>query len=180
MSPPPPQARLVISLLSGEEEPRRQAALALVERLGPLLLWSRPMAFDWTSYYQAEMGPNLTRRLAVFERLVPPEELAPVKLFCQEVEHALARAGKRRVNLDPGLVSADSLILATGKFKGHRLPLAPGVYGEITLFFSHGRFGSLPWTYPDYKGPEIANLLGAVRQRYLWQLKNQDHEGERA
>lgn len=177
MSTPPPKARLIISLLSGEDEPRRQAVLALVDRLGPLLLWSQPMAFDWSSYYQEEMGSGLTRRLAVFERLLAPLGLAEVKLLCQEVERDFALDGRRRVNLDPGLVSADSLILATSKFCGHRLPLAPGVFGEITLFFSHGRFHAMPWTYLDYKGPEMIGLLTTIRQRYLCQLKKQRRKG---
>jgi Domain of unknown function (DUF4416) len=170
MSATPPPARLLVSLLAGSQEPCRRAVQALVAGLGPLVWWSQPLPFTWTDYYEPEMGPGLVRRLAAFQRLAPPGELAAVKGLCQEVEAGLSDQGRRRVNLDPGLLSKDSLVLATHKYSGHRLALAPGVYGEITLYFAAGQYRPLPWTYPDYADQEMRGLLLVLRRRYLWQL----------
>ncbi|MEW5913886.1 MAG: DUF4416 family protein [Thermodesulfobacteriota bacterium] len=176
MSAPPP-ARLLVSLLARDPEPCCRVARALVDRLGPLVWWSQPLPFTWTDYYEPEMGAGLVRRLAAFLRLRPPEELAAIKGLCQEVEAALAQEGRRRVNLDPGLLGKDSLVLATHKYSGHRLALAPGVYGEITLHYVGGQYQPLPWTYPDYAGQQMRGLLLTLRGRYLWQLAQERRTG---
>ncbi len=160
---------LVVSLLAVDEAPRSRAVEELAARFGPLCYLSEPLDFP-SDYYQPEMGGPLTRRLAAFLEPVAPHRLAEIKAACLEVEAALAREGKRRVNIDPGLLSADALTLATRKHRGHRLALAPGIYAEITLWYHHHQFHPLSWTYPDYAGDELRTLLAALRRRHLWQL----------
>jgi hypothetical protein len=178
MGAPAPHARLVVSLLAGKEEPRRAALKRLASELGPVVFYSEPMPFTRSAYYDKEMGPGLTRRLAAFGGLRPPGELAAVKRLCVGLEGELAREGRRRVNLDPGLLGKDALILATRKFSGHRLELTPGVYGEVTLFFHGGGYHPLPWTYPDYAGEEMRGVLDLIRGRLLWSLKRKRAQGE--
>lgn len=173
----PPRARLLVSLLAGREEPRWQAIQTLVARLGPLVWWSQPMPFTWSDYYRPEMGGGLVRRLAAFAELVDPTRLVEIKRLCQEIEAGLSQEGRRQVNLDPGLLGKDSLILATHKYSGHRLALAPDIYGEITLFYGRGQYQPLPWTYPDYAGPQMRALLLTLRRRYLWQLRQEREQG---
>lgn len=174
---PEARVRLVVSILAGPEEPRCLAVRRLAGRLGPLTSLSRPMAFDYTDYYTREMGPGLTRRLAAFRDLVEPDCLVKVKRVCLSLEKDLARQGKRRVNLDPGLLSAGGLVLATTKPQGHRICLAPGIYSELTLYFHQGQYRPLPWTYPDYAGEQMRGLLMSIRRRYLWQRKQERPEG---
>jgi hypothetical protein len=164
---------VVVSLLSGQPEAHETAVKMLVRRLGPLCYLSAPLAFDYTDYYEAEMGPGLTRRLAAFEQLVAPIRLAVIKRVCMSLEKDLSQGRRRRVNLDPGLLSADALVLATSKPRGHRLCLSEGIYGEVTLLFHRGDFISLPWTYQDYAGPELKDVLNLLRDRYLWKLRQE-------
>lgn len=171
MGEAPGLARLVISLLAAAEQPRSQAIARLAQGLGPVDYLSRPLAFAYSDYYAAEMGGPLTRRLAAFRVPVRPLDLAAAKTRCLALEADLAMEGRRRVNLDPGLLSADALILATTKYCGHRLPLAEGLWQEITLWFNHGQYHPLPWTYPDYAGPELREICAGLRRRLLWQLK---------
>lgn len=170
-------ARLLVSLLAAEEAPRVQALRRLVESWGPLVFLSRPLEFTHTDYYRAEMGGPLTRRLAAFRDLLPSWRLAEVKGACQGLEHALASAGQRLVNLDPGMLSAGALVLASHKPQGHRLALSPGVWGELTLLFHHGEFHGLYWTYPDYATDQMRRLLSGLRGRYLWQLQKERAQG---
>ncbi|MFZ5587764.1 MAG: DUF4416 family protein [Thermodesulfobacteriota bacterium] len=171
MGAAPERMRLVVSLLAAAEPPRALAVRRLAGDLGPLDYLSRPLIFDYSDYYAAEMGGPLTRRLATFRRMVGPLDLAGVKARCLALEAELALEGRRRVNLDPGLLSADALILATTKYRGHRLPLAQGLWQELTLWFNHGRYHPLPWTYPDYAGPQLREMMAGLRRRLLWQLK---------
>lgn len=178
MGAAPRPARLVVSLLAGHEEPRAQALRRLASVLGPVVLYSEPMSFTASEYYTPEMGPGLTRRVAALEALHLPGELAGVKRLCQQIEAELSQGGRRRVNLDPGLLDRDSLVLATHKFAGHRLELAPGIYGEVTLYYHGGGYRALPWTYPDYAGEAMRDLLELLRGRLLWQGKNPRARGE--
>jgi hypothetical protein len=171
----PGRAGLVVSCLAAAEPPRTRALAALAERFGPLAWLSRPLAFE-PDYYRPEMGGPLTRRLALMERLVPEHGLAAAKAACREIEAGLAAGGRRRVNLDPGLLSAGSLALATTKPQAHRVALAPGLYAEVTLWYHRGGFRALPWTYPDYAGRELGELLEQMRARVLWRARA-DAEG---
>ena len=168
-------AALVVSLLAADEEPRSRALARLAERFGPPELVSEALAFDRSEYYRAEMGGPLTRRVAMFARPLAMHRLVEAKQFCLDLEREYAAHGRRRVNLDPGLLSAGGLVLATTKYNGHRLALAPGLYAELTLWFHHGRLNTLPWTYPDYAGEEMLELLGRCRERHLWLLREANH-----
>lgn len=162
---------LVVSALAADEAPRTQGLRDLVAAFGPLAYLSAPMPFDLTDYYIEEMGGPLTRRLAGFADPLDAHCLAQVKVACQALESRLARDGRRRVNLDPGLLTSGSLVLASGKPSPHRVALAPGIHGEVTMLCQHGEWKPLPWTYPDYASPEMGELLLCLRRRHLWQLK---------
>jgi hypothetical protein len=62
------------------------------------------------------------------------------------------------------------LVLATTKDRQHRLYLGQGIYAEVTLRFTGGRFVPWEWTYPDYRTPDYLAFFDAVRRRYRQQL----------
>lgn len=169
---------LMVGLLAVDEAPRTRAVDDLVKRFGPLCYLSKPMPFP-AEYYREEMGGPLTRRIAAFLELVENHRLAEIKTVCMEIEASVSSGGCRLVNLDPGLLSADALILATHKHTGHRITLAQGIHAEITLWYHHGEYHAQPWTYPDFAGDELRNLLAVLRGRYQWQLAQPaSHGGE--
>jgi hypothetical protein len=172
-----PEALLLISLLAADEASRAEAVRRLAQDFGPLIHLSRPQAFAQTEYYAQEMGRPLNRRLASFRRLLPAHGLAQAKRVCLALEAELALEGRRQVNLDPGLLSAHSLVLASHKPQAHRLAIAEGLWAELTLWYHHGQYHPLPWTYPDYAGEGMRRLLRGLRARYLWQLKQQKPQG---
>jgi len=135
---------------------------------------SREMDFGFTTYYEKEMGRNLKRSWAGF--FVPGEffdagNLADFKNLARNTEEKFtytdgagigAVAKKRRVNIDPGYLTPSKIVLASTKDFSHRIYLSNGIYGEVTLTFSDGKYSPLPWTYPDYKTDvfmEFAYLL---------------------
>ena len=88
-----------------------------------------------------------------------------------ELETRWEVEGRRRVNVDPGILSAERLVLATGKNYIHRIYLGSGVYGDLTLIYSKGSYRPLPWTYPDYQVPETIAMFNILRKRYRMQLQ---------
>jgi hypothetical protein len=127
--------------------------------------------FDFTSYYETEMGAPLYRRLLTFEKPVPQDQLVRIKLYTNELEMQYMKDGKRRINADPGILSHERFVLATGKNFTHRIYLNNGIFADLTLIFTQGRFQELPWTYPDYKDKNILSFLEKVRSKYLIDLK---------
>ena len=174
----PPLAKLFFSILfRGGPEPQDSAELTeilslLSGQFGPTDVLSPILPFNYTKYYCAEMGPHIWRRILSFERLVAREQLVVIKHQCLEWEERYRdAAGNRTLNLDPGLISRENLILATGKNNPHRIYLGRGVFADLTLIYQHKGFSPLPWTYPDYASLEIASLLVEMRQCLLASLK---------
>ena len=163
--------KLVIGVLTAREERNRELASLLSERWGPADFSSAPAPFGFTDYYAAEMGPSLLRFFVSFERLVDPSRLAEIKRETNAIEDGFREEGRRKVNLDPGLLCLSRFVLATTKESAHRIPLAAGIYGEVTLIFEKGRFRPVEWTYPDYRSPEYAAILGKIRALYRSQVR---------
>lgn len=164
-----------VKLISGLFSPQKGLIEKVIDRLsevyGPVDWISRELLFDRTKYYAREMGWPLFRRLISFEELVPPDNLAEIKLKTNEIEGQYLNEGNRLVNIDPGYISAERLILATGKNYIHRVYLSKGIYADLTLLFKRGGFIPLEWTYPDYAEQEIIGLFDAVRKQYMSQLR---------
>jgi hypothetical protein len=145
---------------------------AAQKRFGPVDLLSPWFVFDQTRYYEKEMGWPLFRRLASFSQLVEPITLVDAKLWAQEIEQQfLSPDGARKVNVDPGYLTKERFVLATGKNFVHRIALTEGVYADLTLVYSNKGFQTLPWTYPDYAGKAMQGFLLQVRKKYFFDIK---------
>jgi hypothetical protein len=162
-------AKLIAGLLFRDTDVRHQTLAALEERFGALDLLTEAETFEFTNYYDREMGPGLQRQTVAFLELIRTENLPDVKLATNALEQELSRDQKRRVNIDPGLLSEERLILATGKNYTHRIYLRNGIYADLTLIYQKGRYRALPWTYPDYQTPRLLHILAALRQKLIFQ-----------
>jgi hypothetical protein len=170
--PQPPEAvKLIVSLFSGDGRLLSDAIEALSGKYGRPDFISAPAPFAYTDYYTKEFGGVLVRRFIAFERLIGPESLPGVKIWTNDLEKKLSAEGRRRVNIDPGYLAKAHLILATGKGYTHRPYLREGIYADLTLIYRDKLFHSLPWTYPDYAGEKVIDMLTRLRERYLLQLK---------
>lgn len=161
----------VLSLILARDDLTPGVVARLSDYFGPPDLVGPWWDFTATDYYVTEMGPGLGRRLVSFLHLADPGRLAYWKVFTNEVEAHLTLGGRRLVNLDPGYVTRERLVLATGKNYTHRIYLGQGIWGDLTLIYSQGSFKPLSWSYPDYAEGALPELLGLVRRKYLWQLR---------
>lgn len=122
--------------------------------------------FSHSSYYDAEMGSGLTKTLWAFSRSIERERIVDMKLSAVKLEKKYAVNGKRRVNIDPGLLTPENFILATGKNFTHRVYLGRGVFADLTLTYRKGEgYCALPWTYRDYQLKEVTTFLEKNRPR---------------
>lgn len=166
----PAPVKLILGVIVADGAPLLDVRAHLEASYGTIDLASEPAPFVATRYYEREMGAPLHRVLWSFESLIPPDALAGIKRETNALERSFAswdgRSWRRRVNLDPGYVDLAKLVLATTKDRQHRLYLGHGIYAEVTLRFTGGRFVPWDWTYPDYRSSEYLAFFNAVRRRY--------------
>lgn len=172
----PDPAQLIIGVLYSDENVLQMAVGKLQRSLGTLVLDEREMEFCWTDYYTKEMGRPLRRRFLFSNHLVERQLLYQIKELTNQIERELARKeGGRQINLDPGLLSAENVVLASTKNFTHRIYLRNGIFAEVTLLYQKGDFRTLEWTYPDYRTKKVQTILKEIRKLYL--KKVQDPNG---
>jgi hypothetical protein len=165
------KVKLISSLFSNQGALIDAGIKEMEEQFGPVDWSSEMMPFDRTRYYEREMGWPLYRRFISFVRLIMPESIVDIKLITNELEKAHLDKEKRTINIDPGYVTLERLVLATGKNYSHRLYLTKGIYADLTLIFHDGTFKPLSWTYPDYAEEKVIDLFNKLRSGYLQHLR---------
>jgi hypothetical protein len=141
----PRQVKLFTSLIYGREASLKDCTESLSGELGDIDYKSVDMPFDYTKYYEEEMGTGLRRVIITFRDLIKREEIAEI--------------------------AQEHLILATGKGYAHRPYLGKGVYADLTLIYSNYEFRALEWTYPDYGSADMRELFRKLRNEYMNQMR---------
>ena len=167
----PKPAKLIIGLFMKDKSLCESIAADLASAFGALDTVSAWIPFDYTTYYEPEMGGPLFRRLLSFKDLIPQGELASIKTSTNRLEEYYSQGGRRRVNIDPGYLLFERFVLASGKNFSHRIYIGQGIYADLTLIYQHGAFAKLPWTYPDYADEPMLTFLVQVRRKYAMDLK---------
>jgi hypothetical protein len=167
----PKPAKLVIGLIMKDRELFEPLAVELSAGFGSVDMVSSWMPFDYTSYYETEMGTPLFRRLLTYKKLINQDELPEIKLATNRLEQSVTQSGRRRVNIDPGYLLYERFVLASGKNFSHRIYIGSGIYADLTLIYQRGGFEKLPWTYPDYADQPMLEFLTRIRRKYAVDLK---------
>lgn len=163
----PEPGLLVLSILSADWDAFWPGLLGELEgTFGPADEVSELFPFDQTGYYDDELGTPIERRLVSFEALRPLDELADIKQFTNSLEIRHATDEKRLFNLDPGFVTLQSLVLATGKKFSHRIYLKDGIWADLTMIWQKKQWVDFPWTFPDYAGEDMKSRLTKLRLSY--------------
>lgn len=170
----PPPGLVVLGVLASDLELARALAARFGERFGGVDLWGAPAPFDQTGYYAAEMGEGLLRFYSAMTDLVPAEGLAALKRHAWSIEQQQLEGGRRRVNLDPGILDHTKVVLASFKAGPQKLHLGEGIWADLVLYYSHGAYGPLPWTFPDLRGGDHARFFAEARQRYKERLRRRE------
>ncbi len=168
------KVKMITSIFSREEKLIQKAILQMKILFGPTDWISETFPFNRTRYYAKEMGWPLYRKFISFSRLIYPDSIVDIKLTTNNIENEHRFNKKRQINIDPGYISLERLVLATGKNYTHRIYLTKGIYADLTLVFQAGTFHPLLWTYPDYKDEAIISCFNMVRNNYLQHLRQKE------
>ena len=172
--------KLIIGVIYHDPKVFEDAMKAVKNEFGEIDFSCEEFSFsgEFSSYYDEELGGEGLRRIYSFKTLVEPSKQAQIKKFTNALEARFSKDGKRLINLDPGFINHGRLMLATTKKAGFRIPLADGIYTELTLFWARGEWHKFPWSYRDYQSEKVQKFLTETRKRYLEQRKMENAEGE--
>jgi hypothetical protein len=158
---------LIVAAFSRHGEALQWAREQLQSQYGEVAHESAEFAFDYSRYYDNEMGTQLRKTFWAFAALMDPASLPRIKHQTNALEEQLIESGgypeRRPLNLDPGYITEAKLVLATTKDRDHRIYLAEGIFAEVTLHFHENAWRSRPWTYPDYASGEYDKFLNLCR-----------------
>jgi len=148
-------------------------ALAVLEKkFGAIDVESAAIDFNFTDYYEKEMGKDLIRRFISFKKLQDPGAFIKIKHFCVKLERKFAVGNLRRINIDPGYLNEAKLVLTTTKDFSHRIYLGSGVFAEITLNYHAKGFHDHSTTFPDYRTDKYKNIFLEIREIYRTQISD--------
>jgi hypothetical protein len=164
---------LFVGTLYCQEEVYLKSKEKLISMFGPVFMETSAMPWEYTDYYKEELGSPILRRFIFFENLITQDEIADIKLRTNTLEAEFSVDGKRRINLDPGYLTPAKIVLASTKDYSHRIYLGRGIYAEVTLIYSKGRFHPHIYTYRDYQDEKYLEIFMDVRERLKARLKEE-------
>ncbi len=166
------QVKLFTGVIYRTPEQYAEVRRTLEEKFSPVDLESDQFPFQFTTYYNPEMGSPLFKRFMAFSTLIPPVDLPDIKILTNRMEFETAVEGNRRVNIDPGFLSDANVILATTKNHYHRVPLQKGIYAHIEYVIKKkNTLTTMEWTYPDFKTPQYMAFFEALIPIFKQSLK---------
>lgn len=158
--------KYIVGILTGDPALKDQVIGHLSELFGECDYIGNWYPFTHTNFYAAEMGPDLKRCFVSFKKLTAPELLGQAKLWCSEVEDRFKEDGRRRVNLDPGYVDYFKVVLASGKFGGHKIAVTKGCWADFIMMYSKGKWHPMPWCFPDFAQGTYDRDLTKIRRLF--------------
>lgn len=157
--------KLFIGCIYKTEKQLLHAKDDLEAAFGPVDFESTPFSFSSpTHYYEKEMGQELLRKFYSFKSLIDPVSLSICKTKAFEIEQRFLKNDNRQINLDPGYIDFNKVVLASFKYASHKIHIGNQVWADLTLFYEKGRFKSFPWTFPDFREDRYYKTLFKIRE----------------
>ena len=123
--------------------------------------------FDkFTSYYEKEMGKNLIKKFLIFKKIINKKDLVEIKNKTTEIEKKYSKNNKRTINIDPGFISKNKVVLASFKKKDFKKDLG-NVYAHEVLRFENNQIKEFWHTFPDFKSNETQDFFKKIRKDLL-------------
>jgi hypothetical protein len=162
--------RLVLSIIYSSIDALADALDLLERQFGRVQFETVDIPYSNEEKYTEEMGEPLNRRFFSFEQMVSRDSLPRIKDICSRIETNFADRVDdyifRTVNIDPGILTPDNLVMASHREYNHRIYLSNGVFAETTLIFARDQFRRLPWTSPNYYDDEAIDFFLRVRNSF--------------
>jgi hypothetical protein len=116
--------------------------------------------FDFTDYYLEEFGSDLKKTIIVFEKNIEKKDLIEIKIISSHIEKDFSPDGNKRViNVDPGYLDDNQVVLASFKGKDFKEDIGEGIFSHIVLVFEDGRVRDFHHTFADFKSKPVQDFF---------------------
>jgi len=169
---PPERVMLFAGFLFNDTSILEKSLELLTKLYGDILFKSQQINWNYSEYYNNELGKNILRQFVFFKNLIDPANIVDIKIQTNKFEEMFLDNNRRRINIDPGYISLAKIVLATTKNYSHRIYLGRGIYAEVTLIYKNNTFIPFFYTYKDYRGKEYIDIFLKARNELKNILKN--------
>ncbi len=169
----PDPVKLFVGILYSDENLLENAINLLSNKFGKIDYKSPDYEFTITDYYREEIGWPIFRKFVSFSNSINPKEIAQIKLDTNAIEDRLAVDGKRKINLDPGYMDYNKVILASAKYNSQKIYIDLGIYADPTLWFDKGEYHPYPFSFPDFKTGMYSQTFLHIRAQFKGQRRKQ-------
>lgn len=164
---PFPKAKLFCGIIYNNKTDLDSCINLLKEKYGSLESETLEYDFNFTDYYESEMGKELKKIIIIFKKLIDPAKISNIKLNTNEIENKLLKNNQRTINIDPGYFTKQQIILPSVKPSPYKAYLNKGVYSHIVLIFKRdGTIISFNHTFPDFKISSVQEFFKKVKDSY--------------
>ena len=158
------KAALFVGSLFSQTDILSKAMPLLKKNFGNILLEVPVSRWDYTSYYEKELGTPIYRSFVFFSGLFDTSCLPETKLLTNQIEESFSEDSNRKINLDPGYITLAKVVLASTKNYSHRIYLGKGIYADLALIFQANKgFQPQAYTYNDYKDKKTLKMFSEAR-----------------
>jgi len=169
---PPERVMLFAGFLFNDTLILEKSLELLTKLYGDILFKSQQINWNYSEYYNNELGKNILRQFVFFKNLIDPANIVDIKIQTNKFEEMFLDNNRRRINIDPCYMSLAKIVLATTKNYSHRIYLGKGIYAEVTLIYKNNTFIPFFYTYKDYRGKEYIDIFMKARNELKTILKN--------
>jgi len=158
------KARLFVGVVYSKIEIYNKAIELLKKHFGEIEQEGEEFDFNFTKYYEKEMGKNLRKRFILFKKLIDRKKLPDIKLQAIKLEEKFRENNKRQVNIDPGYITLNNVVVASTKEIPYRIYLNKGIFADLQLILKKKEVIPFKHTFPDYK--QSKDFFLESRQRF--------------
>lgn len=154
-----PQGKLIFALMYNNHKILEKAIKELENNFGMIASKSSEYDFNFTDYYRNEFGVDLKKMIIAFNKKIEKKELIEIKNKIAKIEKYCSANGKRPINIDPGYINKNELVLASFKGKDFKENLGNNVFAHKILEFDNRKVREFWHTFPDFRQKELQEYL---------------------
>lgn len=160
------KAKLFIGIIYRNKDVYNKVLNELIKKFGPLENDSIEYNFDqFTNYYEKELGKNLLKKIIVFKNLIDRVYLADIKVFTNNLEEKYSVNNKRTINLDPGYLTKQQLVLASVKNTPYKVYIGKGIFAHLTYYFGKNKCIEALRTFPDFRDKKVQMFFVKIKKK---------------
>ncbi|MBI4141696.1 DUF4416 family protein, partial [Candidatus Woesearchaeota archaeon] len=101
------------------------------------------------------------------KQTIKRNELPAIKQITNNTEQKHSKERKRIINIDPGYVTEQQVVLASTKEYPYRIYLNDGIYAQLIFVYTKKGWAVVEKTFKDYQEKEVQEFLITVRNSLL-------------